>query len=158
MLRHADTVWRVCSLYLRQKADKDDAFQNTFLKYALADKEFSSDEHRKAWLIRVAANACKDALRSAARREQPCESFEEAQTPLGTQQDSEPASRLLEALENLSENYRIVLYLTYFEGYSATEIGEMLGMPTNTVYTDAARGRKSLKEVLTHGEGSEQEE
>ena len=58
---HGSTVWRVCVLYFRASADAQDAFQDTMVKYALADTvSFNDDEHRKAWLIRVAANTCKD--------------------------------------------------------------------------------------------------
>ena len=69
MERHADTVWRVCMLHFSERQDAQDAFQNTFLKYALADSaRFENEEHRKAWLIRTASNACKDILRASARR------------------------------------------------------------------------------------------
>ena len=47
MMRHGDTVWRVCLTALRHAADAEDAFQNSFLKYALADDvRFNDDEHR----------------------------------------------------------------------------------------------------------------
>ena len=63
---HGSTVWRVCVLYFRASADAQDAFQDTMVKYALADTvSFNDDEHRKAWLIRVAANTCKDMLKVA---------------------------------------------------------------------------------------------
>ncbi len=61
------------------------------------------------------------------------------------------ADELVGALQQLEEKHRIILHLKYFEGYSAQEIGAMLDMPENTVYTHLARGRKKLKEVLTRG-------
>ena len=55
--RHGDAVWRVAVLYFHAHADAQDAFQDAFLKYALADQvAFNDDEHCKAWLIRVTAN------------------------------------------------------------------------------------------------------
>ncbi len=56
-------------LHFSERQDAQDAFQNTFLKYALADgARFENEEHRKAWLVRTASNACKDILRASARR------------------------------------------------------------------------------------------
>lgn len=68
MARHGDTVWRVCLTALCRHADAEDAFQNSFLKYALADDvQFREEEHRKAWLDsrcfehvpRYAADGCE---------------------------------------------------------------------------------------------------
>ena len=57
MTRHADAVWRVCALYFPDHADRQDAFQDTFMSYALADAvAFQGEGHRKAWLITVARN------------------------------------------------------------------------------------------------------
>lgn len=68
MQAYGDTVWRVCTLHFPGHFDAQDAFQNTFLKYAQADTtSFADEEHKKAWLIRVATNACNDIHRSYAR-------------------------------------------------------------------------------------------
>ena len=58
--RYADTVRRLCVLHLKNSADTEDIFQTVFLKYALHAKPFESEEHEKAWFIRVTINACKD--------------------------------------------------------------------------------------------------
>jgi len=152
MQRYADTVWRVCALYLPQRADMEDAFQDTFIRYATAAEDFSSEEHRKAWIIRVTINVCKDLLKKASSRTIPVDSFEDTQVPLSKEIPGvDEGSPVLDALESLPEKYRMALYLTYFEGYKAEEIGQMLDLPVNTVYTNVARGRKMLKEVLTDG-------
>ena len=62
--RYADTVQRLCMIYLKNQADTEDIFQTVFLKYATSTVAFESEEHEKAWLIRVTINACKDLLRS----------------------------------------------------------------------------------------------
>ena len=61
---YADMVRRICFMYLKNYQDVEDVFQEVFLKYILYEKTFESDAHEKAWLIRVAINACKDILRS----------------------------------------------------------------------------------------------
>lgn len=67
---HGDAAWHVCVLYFKRSDEAQDAWQETFLKYAQADgMSFNDEEHRKAWLIRVAANVCKDMLKAAHRRD-----------------------------------------------------------------------------------------
>ena len=152
---HADTVMRVCSIYLREPADRDDAFQETFLRYARYERSFNGDEHRKAWLIRVASNVCKDMLKSAAARTESLDAMaEDGFAVMGD--DGEEGQRALErtdvlkALRAIDERYAIVLYLRFYEGYTAVQIGRLLGMPENTVYTHISRGKKQLKGVLGH--------
>ncbi len=162
---HADTVLRVCTLYFHGRPEREDAFQETFLRYAQSDKTFADDEHVKAWLINVAANICKDMLKRADAKTVLLDEFEDSIQPswnAGNDLGADPAvavagtgsdraDELAAALQQLDEKYRIALYLKYYEGFTAAEIAEMLNMPENTVYTNLARGRNELKEVLTHG-------
>ena len=53
MNEHGDVVWRACVAYVPAH-DAEDVLQNTFLKYAMHEQAFSSAEHEKAWLLRVA--------------------------------------------------------------------------------------------------------
>lgn len=153
---HADTVLRACAVYLRERADQEDAFQETFLRYARSDMTFENEEHRKAWLIRVASNVCKDRLKSAAAHVESVEAYEEKEGEglalVGD--DGQEGQRALErqdvrmALGKLEERYRMPLYLKYYEGYTAAQIADALGIPENTVYTNLSRGKRLLKEVL----------
>lgn len=68
MERNADTVRRLCLIHLKNHADTEDIFQNVFLKYALSSIRFESEEHERAWFIRVTINACRDLLRRFFRR------------------------------------------------------------------------------------------
>ena len=57
-------------------------------------------------------------------------------------------SALYEAVRALPAKYRLPLYLYYYEGYSVTETGELLGLKVSTVQTRLARGREKLKRAL----------
>ena len=151
MRSYGGTVARVCSLYFGNRPERDDMFQETFLKYSLAEAEFTSEEHRKAWLIRVATNACKDLLKKAESKTVLLDEFDEAAQPQWQPgiESSDRADQLNKALRELDEKYRVPLYLKYYEGYTAAEIAQMTDTPENTVYTNLARGREKLKEVLT---------
>lgn len=152
MQRHADEVWRVCVLYFRAHADAQDAFQDTFLKYALADDAaFESDEHRKAWLIRVAANVCKDMLKAAARRNVALDDGQCQRVPAPADPLAQPASfesEVVDAMRGLDDPPRTPLYLSVCEGYTAPEIAAMVDAPVNTVYSWLARGKRQLREAL----------
>lgn len=142
--RHADTVRRLCLIRLKNEADTEDIFQNVFLKYALSCVDFESAEHEKAWFIRVTINACKDLLKSFFRsRTVPLDELLEqpAQVP-------RDYTDVLEAVLALPQKYRDVVYLYYYEGYGAEEIGQLLRKSVNTVYTWLTRARKLLREKL----------
>ena len=142
--QYADMVRRICMIHLKNKADTEDIFQNVFLKYVLRTAPFDSPEHEKAWIIRVTANACKDLLRSFFRsRTVSLDVLIE--TPREMPEDH---SDILEAVLALPEKYKDPIYLHYYEGYTAEEIGRILGKNTNTVYTLLTRARQMLKTRL----------
>lgn len=142
--RYADTVRRICFLHLKNYHDTEDIFQTVFLKYFLYDGEFGNEEHEKAWIIRVAINACKDFLKSFYRRNiVPLEAAQDIGVNSGTEK-----SEVLEAVLSLPKKYKDVVYLFYYEGYNAAEISRIINKKENTVYTLLSRAKKLLKEKL----------
>ena len=141
---YGDTVRRICMIHLKNKADTEDTFQNVFLKYVLRTAPFDSPEHEKAWIIRVTANACKDLL-SSIFRSRTVSLDVLIETPREMPEDH---SDILEAVLALPEKYKDPIYLHYYEGYTAEEIGRILGKNTNTVYTLLTRARQMLKNRL----------
>ena len=141
--RHADRVRRLCLLHLKNEADTEDIFQTVFLKYTLSDKVFDSEEHEKAWIIRVTINTCRDLLRNMFRRAVSLDDISEQAAAMP------PDHReVLEAVLALPQKYRTVIYLHYYEEYSAPQIGQMLHKNVNTIYTLLSRGRNLLREKL----------
>lgn len=142
--RYADLVRRVCMIHLKNHADTEDIFQTVFLKYVTGTAEFESEEHEKAWFIRVTINACKDLLRSFFR------SRTVSLDDLLEQPDQVPEDHreVLEAVLALPDKYRDVVYLHYYEGYTAPEIGTILHKNPNTVYTLLTRARDELRKML----------
>ena len=141
---YADTVRRICMVHLKNYSDTEDIFQTVFLKYVLHPEPFESEEHEKAWIIRVTVNACKDLLKNV---------FRSRTVPLDTLVEMPQAQELrhrglLEAVLSLPLKYKDVVYLYYYEGYSAEEISRILKKNVNTVYTLLTRARKILKKEL----------
>lgn len=142
--QYSDMIRRICLYHLKNGTDTEDVFQTVFLKYLLYDGAFHDAEHEKAWLIRVAINACKDHMRSLFRHH--AVSLEELTEEAA---DIPPQHfEVLEAVLALPAKYKDVIYLHYFEGYSAAETGRILGKKENTVYSLLSRGRALLKETL----------
>lgn len=142
--QYADMVRRICMIHLKNYEDTEDIFQTVFLKYILRSEPFDGPEHEKAWIIRVTVNACRDLLRSFFRtRTVPLDQLIEK-----PQDMPEDHSDILEAVLGLPVRFRDAVYLYYYEGYSAPEIGRILRKNTNTVYTLLARARKLLKTRL----------
>ena len=142
--RYADTLRRVCMLYLKNSADTEDVFQTVFLKYLLSDQVFESQEHEKAWFLRVAVNACKD-LRKGFFRSRTVSLEELTDLPA---QLPENHREVLEAVLSLPRKNREVVYLHYYEGYTAPQISQILGKNASTVYTLLTRSRQMLREKL----------
>lgn len=141
---YADTVRRLCMIYLKNYADTEDVFQNVFIKYLLSSADFESEEHEKAWIIRVTVNECKDTLKSFFRRRSvPLEEIKELTAEIATEN-----REVIEAVMRLPQKYKDVIYLYYYEGYSAPEIGKILHKRVNTVYTQLARAKSVLRERL----------
>ena len=147
---YSDTVRRLCLIHLKNHADTEDIFQTVFLKYALRSAAFESDEHERAWFIRVTINACKDLLKSFFRtRTTSLDEVSELSTDLTTD-----LREVLDAVLGLPEKCREVVYLHYHEQYTAPEIAHITGKNTNTVYTLLNRARQMLREKLG-GDGYE---
>ena len=142
--RYSDMVLRLCMVHLKNSADAEDVFQNVFLKYTLCPTRFESEEHEKAWFIRVTINACKDLLKSFFHSR--TITMEEL---TGYAPEATPDQfAVMEALWSLPKQYRDVIYLHYYEGYTAPEIAGILKRNPNTVYTHLHKGKELLKELL----------
>lgn len=142
--KYADMVQRICFCHLKNCADTEDVFQTVFLKYMLYEKPFCDSEHEKAWLLRVAINSCKDYRKNFFRRNViSMEEIKEIEAEV-----PEEHHEVLEAVLSLPDKYKDVIYLHYYEGYSAAEISNIIGKKVNTIYSLLARGRGMLREKL----------
>ena len=140
---YADAILRLSYTYLKNTQDAQDICQTVFVKLLTEPREFDSAEHERAYVLRMAANACKDLLKSPWRK-RTCGLETVLEVPAPEAGDGS----VLSAVNALPAHYRAVIYLFYYEGYQAAEIGKILGVPTATVHTRLARGRARLKDIL----------
>lgn len=133
-----EMLYRLAALYLGSASEAEDVLQDVFVKLLSQKGTFRDQEHQKRWLIRVTVNLCKDHLRNARRR---------ATVPLedrdlvGKEEDREILSLVL----SMPEIYRAAVHLHYYEGYSVSEIGKILGLSESAVKMRLKRGREYLR-------------
>ena len=139
--RYGTMVYRLAYAQLRSRHDADDVFQEVFLRYHRAAPPFESEEHRKAWLLRVTANCSKSLAASPWRkRSVPLEDVYSYSQPEDSGLDA--------ALAQLPSKYRAVIHLYYYEGYGTEETARILGRKPSTVRCQLTRGRALLRNQL----------
>ncbi len=141
LTKYGDSLMRIACTYLRSMEDAQDAVQDTLVKYLTKSPSFESDDHEKAWLIRVLINICKNTLTSAYRRNS-------VQLDENISVYDSYSSGLWEVVKTLEPKYRIVIHLFYYEGYSQKEIAKIIKLTESAVATRLQRGRSILKTKL----------
>lgn len=140
--KYKNTVYSVIFNYVQNTEDTADLLQEVFIKLFATEDDFQSEEHMKAWLIRVSINLCKNHLRSIKTRK--IVPLEE-DIPFFDQREDDD---LLKVVFTLPEKYRIPIHLFYYESYSIKEIGNILDMPEATVKIRLKRAREKLAKIL----------
>ena len=139
---YGDTILRYAYSYLHNRSDTEEVLQDTLIQFLKTRAVFESDEHEKAWLLRVAGNLCKNRLKYNSLRQ-----TDELREELIAEQ-REDLSFIWDAVQALPVQYREVIHLFYREGYSTREISQILGRKEATIRSDLSRGRGKLKELL----------
>lgn len=136
-----DMIYKLALSQTKNRENADDVVQEVFLRYLKYGKEFESEEHIKAWLIRVTINRCKSLFTSAwVRKTAPLDE----DIPFDTEEKHDVYYAVLE----LPPKYRAVIHLFYYEDFSVAEISEALGIKQTTVKSQLSRGRDMLREKL----------
>ena len=142
-IRHSKMLYRICFAYMKNPMDTEDAVQETFFHLVSSGPAFVSAEHEKAWLIRTASNICKNALRHWWRKRENIEDFQDIQS-----EETVETDEVFQAVMDLPEKYKTVVYLYYYEGYPGAEIAGILNKPQSTIRNSLRDARAFLKERL----------
>lgn len=139
--KYSSMVFKLALSQAKNKANAEDIFQEVFLRYFKTDKTFESEEHRKAWLIKVTVNCCRKLWGSAWYRNT---------VPLrdNLEFETEEEGELYFSVLELPLKYRTVIHLFYYEDLSVAEIGEILNLRETTIRSQLCRARAMLKVKL----------
>lgn len=160
-----DGLYSAALRMTRNAADAEDLVQETFLRAYRGYPRFEEGTNLRAWLYRILTNTFINSYRSRQRR--PAESdlgdvedlylyrrlggLETAQRGRSAEDelmDLVTDSEIKDALEQLPEQFRIVVLLADVEQFSYKEIAEILDIPIGTVMSRLHRGRKALQKLL----------
>ena len=139
--RYSDMVYRLAFARTGNRSDAEDLYQEVFLRYLTKAPAFTSEDHRKAWLLRVAVN-CANRFHTAPwrRRTEPLSEALSVPAPEGED--------LWEELRRLPERDRTVLHLYYYEDMTTEEVAKLLDRNPATVRSQLLRARAKLKKLL----------
>ena len=143
--RYQNTVYGLALTRTGNRADADDVFQEVFLAYYQCGKTFRDEEHRKAWLLRTTINQSRR-VTSSSWRQKTVPLSEREDVPVQFQEPEE--NEVWTALQSLAEDYRLPIYLFYFQELSTQEIAKALSIRPGAVRMRLTRGREQLREKL----------
>ena len=136
---YRDDVFRLAVSYTRNIQEAEDVCQTVFLK--LLEQKHIQSGKEKAWLMQVTANQCRSLLRSAWwKKTAPLEDVLISEDPV--------TDEVLSSVMELQPEYRVVIYLHYYEGYTTAEIAKLLKISQTAVTTRLSRARSILQEKL----------
>ena len=147
--RHYDRLYAVCRRVAGNDADAADGCQEALLAIVRGLPNFDGRATFKTWSYRVATNACLDEIRRRNRRPLAVVDTPEPDSdePLLDERASDRIT-LDDALEQLTEEFRLPVVLRDVGGMDYAEIAETLVIPPGTVRSRIARGRKQLAGIL----------
>ncbi len=143
--KYSNMVYRIAVVRVKTKEEAEDIYQEVFLKLSDKMPKFKSEAHEKAWIIRVTINISNNYLKSAWKRKV-VGLDENVQA-----EESNDISNVYSEVSKLPEDYKIVIYLYYYEGYKVSEISNILEKKENTVKTWLSRARELLRQKLEGG-------
>lgn len=136
--KYSDMVYRLALTRTKSKESSEDIYQEVFFRLYRRLPEFKSEEHEKAWMIRVTINCSKNLLKSH---------FFKYDTKMPEEIIFETKERhdIYYAVQELPLKYRTIIHLYYYENYKINEISKILNINENTVKTRLTRARERLK-------------
>ena len=159
-----DSLYGAALRMTRNPADAEDLVQETMLRAYRSFDRFEPGTNLKAWLFRILTNAYINAYRKKQREPQKVSQdqiddfdlYQElkdhdpelTRTPENIVLDSLVDSDILEAIEDLPEQFRLAVVLSDIEGFSYAEMAEIMDVPMGTVMSRLHRGRRALQKRL----------
>ena len=145
--RYGDMVYKLALSRTKNVSDAEDIFQEVFLRYITAESPFESEEHKKAWLLRVTIN-CGNKLFSSAWSRHRAEYDDAVLVEGASGVEASDEMGVAAAVGKLPEAYRVVVHLFYYEDLSIQQICKILDKKEGTVKSQLNRARALLKNVL----------
>lgn len=148
--QYCDAMYNIAFRYLQNEDDAKDAMQEGFLKAFKNIDKYKPEATFGAWLKRIIINQCLDVLK---KNKLEFEAVEVSDLQITNEVDWYYESNItkqdiLEAIDRLTDKYKIVITLYLIEGYDHEEISQILELPIKTSRTHLRRGKLKLQDLL----------
>ncbi len=141
---YSDMLYKICFVILKNEHDTKDVLQDTFMIYYTKSHKFVSEEHKKAWLIRVSQNKCKEFLRFHKKHASvSLDKIDESEIITGSLNEYE--KELLSMIWDMNLKLKSVVILHYIVGYSVDETADILKISSAAVKKRLQRAREQLR-------------
>ena len=141
VIKYSKTVSRVAFAYTKNVCEAEDITQDVFVQLLISNIKFESEQHIKAWLIRVTINKSKNTLRNSWYSKR-------SNMPDDLSYIPNEYNYIIDEILNLDIKYRLPIHLYYYEGYSIKEIAKILKIKVSTAGSRLDRGRKILRKSI----------
>jgi len=149
---HTESLLRAALRMTETRTAAEDLVQETLLRAWRSFEQFAPDTDCKAWLFRILFNCSNERRRKKSARPQ-LVNFEDCPIGEGHSMRSEPSqhnhAEVVEALDSLADEHRVILVLAVVEGFTCKEMAAMLEIPIGTVMSRLSRARVNLRQALT---------
>lgn len=149
--RHMTSAYHLAFKYLKNKADAEDVVQKAFIRIM----RFSADQNQsglvKAWIMKTVINTSKSEMRDKIRHRRRVnakpyiESTQPSQSLDLIEDANDLRKKLVKAIDQLPEHFRLPIWLTHYENMSVKEVSEVLEKPEQTIRTQISRGLEKLQ-------------
>lgn len=163
--RYSELVMTVAAAKVSVASDAEDVYQEVFCRYIDKQPKFRSEDHARAWFIKVTVNVVRSMYRRyefkkrADVEDEAVEWERSARTLTGEKLTDDRFAELIEqqvdfneVMRRMNPDYKAVLLLHFDCGYTAKEIGKIMGKTENSVKAMLVRGKKQLMDLVTKGE------
>lgn len=139
-------LYRLAYYYMGNAQDAEDAVQDAALSAYEHFYQLKKEAAFRSWIFSILVNRCKKILRKRGRSEVLAENPHELYGQAGSELDSQ--AEVLELLDTLGEEERLILTLRIFGGYKSEEVAEMLHRKHSTIRSKYRRALKKLEQEL----------
>ena len=154
-------IYRLCLDFFKNPEDAEDATVEVFIKALKAIKTYDEKFKFSTWIFKIAINHSLEVLRRKKREREYLEGecreadrLVDYSSPVSEADHQARVKLLKKGLKLLPLKYRTALYLKYQQDFSYRQIGEIMGIPSNTVGSLLLRGRRELRVKFQQLEGS----
>ena len=148
---YGNDVLRIATAYTRNFSAAEDIFQEVFIKVSRNINKFEKRSSEKTWIIRITIITCKDYLKSSWNKKVIPIDVVESNNISNSEDDllkKETSSAIIQEILKLSEKYKEVILLYYYQDLSTSDISKILTIPEASVRTRLKRARDIIKDKL----------